>query len=107
MENIKNLCKIIKVADIPLMTEAGVVPYQEDDMINGHLRVYIKSALDEAKKIYFPYSTVRAYYLNHKNLEEERFTVSWDDETYILVGPEDNPTKLLSVRCLDSAVTDM
>lgn len=100
------LCKIVRLEDVAIMTDIGVLPYQPDDLANGYLRIYDRKALDEAKSIYFKGQKVRAYRVSREVLGFHEYTVSWDDETWILIGPDNDPMRPLSVECLGDAILE-
>ena len=98
-------CKLVRVSDVPTLTDSGSLPHQPDDLMNGYITLFTRDSIEQAKKIYFPDGQVNAYQVSRQKLDAAGYVImSIDDSSYMLIGPGDDPMKLMPVEALHQKI---
>ena len=98
-------CKLVRLSDVPTLTETGSLPHQPDDLINGYITLFPLESIEMAKEIYFPGESVNAYYVSLEKLDAAGYVVMRiDNNSFMLIGPGDDQMKPIPVEALRQKV---
>ena|SRR5437773_2444977 len=103
----KALCKLVKLSDVPILTESGSLPLQPDDVVNGYITLFPRDNIEVAKEIYFDGVAANIYWVNRAKLDAADYVIMETEEgSYMLIGPGDDPMRPIPVDCLSQKIVN-